>query len=244
MRRTRDENRGPAYADWVAERAVEVSEEQGLQAEAQAATEAADPVKAFQKASDAEAQAVLEIIRTGYIPHSILPGVERMNGRMIANEAAAIRNFKYFAESTASFQYWMGRPLLDAAERSDLSPIAPNYLALHNLMLQYGAYPEPPAQEVAPALVEEQPTLTRSEQAIHDHDAYVNAVVGTDELGRQYTEAMLDELPSKQALHLRRLFESGHRGSNLLTLRREILDTKQIQDAERARIAAEEMGGN
>jgi len=69
----------------------------------------------------------------------------------------------------------------------------------------------------------------------------VNDVVGTDEMGRQWTEEAIDrELSAKDGLRLRRLFEQGHRGSNLLTIRREILDTKQIQDAERARIAAED----
>ena len=62
---------------------------------------------------------VLETIRTGLHSESILPGVERMNGRMIANEQAAVNNWKYFAESTASFHYYMADALLSAAERRD-----------------------------------------------------------------------------------------------------------------------------
>jgi hypothetical protein len=108
------------------------------------------------------------------------------------------------------------------------------------LLLAYGVYVEP--VETAPA-EEAGPVYTKSEQAVIDHQRFCEEIVGHDEDNVAYTEKILAELPAKEELRLRRLFEQGHRGSNLLTIRREILDTKQIQDAERARIAAEENGG-
>lgn len=245
MNRARDHRSGPAYEEWVAERAKEVAEEQRLQKEAEAQT----PEATYKRAADAEAQTVLELLRTGYVPDSLLPGAERMNGRVISNQQAAINNWKYFADTCQTFQIWMGRQLLDASERSDLAPIAPNYLALHNLMLSSGAYvepaqPQPETRYEDVEIVDPRSLLSPSEQAVYDHQKYIEKVVGHDESGRGFTEAELDQLPAKDALRLRRLFEQGHRGSNLLTIRREILDIKQQQDAERERIAAEQNGGN
>jgi hypothetical protein len=89
VRATRDRRANdPDFLQWQKE----------YQAEQDAATAEAgdaDPVAKAQKAMDAEAQAVLEIIRTGYIPDSLLSGVERINGRVLANEKAAISNWKY-----------------------------------------------------------------------------------------------------------------------------------------------------
>jgi hypothetical protein len=235
----RDHRSGPAFEAWKIERQAEIDAEKA----AQDAAAANDPVAIYAATANAEAQAIRELVLTVYVPDSILPGVERIGGMKVIEEPA-IRNWKHFADTCSTFQRWMARPLLDAAERSDIAPIASNYLALHNLMLQYSAYPEPPAQPVVTETQVEVPVLTPSEQAVIDHQRYLEEIVGIDELGTQYTEAMLDELPSKQALRLRRLFESGHRGSNLLTVRREILDIKQVQDAERERIAAEQEGGN
>jgi hypothetical protein len=87
-----------------------------------------------------------------------------------------------------------------------------------------------------PKVVPPQPEpLSKSEQAIIDHQRYIDEVVGVDELGKQWTEAELDELPAKEALRLRRLFEKGHRGDSRLDTYREVQDIKQRQEAERAR---------
>jgi hypothetical protein len=239
MRRTRTntDTTSQAYLDWQRERQVEIDAEK-------AAVEAADPVLSFEKASDAEAQAVLQTIRTGYIPDSILP-VERLNGRAIANEAAAIANFKYFAESTGSFQYWMASQLLDIAERSQIVPTAPAYLALHNLLLTWGIYEEP--VQAAPVVSEptaKTPKWTRTEQANIDHQSYCEDIIGHDESGKEWTMQLVDALPSKDMLRLLRLFESGTRGASNLRTYMEIQDIKQNQDAERDKVAAQQMGGN
>jgi hypothetical protein len=143
-----------------------------------------------------------------------------------------------------------GTILCSMVDRNRLHPGAvESYLLCHAICKLWGLYTdeaapvEQPVAQPEPEVIA-QPALTRSEQAIVDHQRFMEEVVGTDELGRQWTAFELDQLPAKDELRLRRLFEQGHRGSNLLTARREILDTKQIQDAERARIAAEQNGGN
>jgi hypothetical protein len=237
--RTRDRRvEDPTFIEWQAARALEVEQEKAAADAAQEAADAQNPELMFKRTADAEAQTILELLRTGYVPESIL-AVERINGRKVV-ESVQISNWKYFADTCPTFQRWMAEQLIDSSLRNDIAPVAANYLALHNLMLQYGAYVEP-VQEVAPAVEEPaQQVLSRSDQAILDHHAYVNDVVGTDEMGRQWTEEAIDrELSAKDGLRLRRLFEQGHRGSNLLTIRREILDIKAQQDAERERIAAE-----
>jgi hypothetical protein len=50
-------------------------------------------------------------------------------------------------------------------------------------------------------------------QAVIDRQKYCTEVVGNDEHGVDYTEEMLDALPAKEALRLRRLFETGTRGN-------------------------------
>lgn len=210
MNRSRDNNRGPAYDQWVIDRAAEVAEEQRQQAEAQAAADAADPVLAFQKASDAEAQAIRELILTGYVPESVLP-VERIRGRQV-NESAKISNWKHFATTCPTFQRWMAEQLIDTAFRSDIAPIAPAYLALHNLMLQYGVYVEP-VQEVAPAVEEPaQQVLTPSEQ-FKVNQVKLDTVIGIVD-GVEITERYLNSLPSRQELIIRRKLEKGHSGDS------------------------------
>jgi hypothetical protein len=245
VNRARDRREGtPAYEQFLIDRAAEAAEEQRLQAEAQANADAQNPELQFQQASNRLAEETRQVILTGYIPQSLL-NVERMNGRKIVNVDAAVRNFRYFADNTPGFKKYMADALISAAERSDLAPVAPSYTALFNLMTEYNCFGEEPAQVAAPAPMEEvAPVLSRSDQAILDHQRFMEEIVGTDELGRQWTAFELDQLPAKDELRLRRLFEQGHRGSNLLTTRREILDIKQQQDAERARIAAEQNGGN
>jgi hypothetical protein len=242
MQRTRGNNRGPAYEEWVAERAKEVQEEQRLQAEAQANADAQNPELQFKRAADAEAQTILELLRTGYVPESVLPGAERMNGRVISNQQAAINNWKYFATTCPTFQIWMGRQLLDASERSDLSPIAPNYQKLHELMLQYGAYIEPVVEQPV-AQPEVEPTSRiaqwkpseqfKVEQANLDK---VFAVVDGVEISERY----LNSLPSREELKIRRKLEKGHAGNQNFDTFLEIKDAQFERDAEIARRARED----
>ena len=258
MQKTRNRRvEDPDFIAWQKEYQQEQDAAKAVADEAQAALDAADPVKAFQQASNVEAEAVRETILTGYISDSILPGVERMNGRTIANEQAAVNNWKYFAESTASFHYYMADALLSAAERSDLAPIAPNYLALHNLLLAYGAYPEAPAQPAVeqPVAVAEEVVfvdqngyewtqsainaLSASDRAGVNHQIYAEKILGHSEDGKAWTMQMIDRLPSNEMRSLLLLFEQGHRSRAYKYF--EVKDAQAARDVEiAARRAAEE----
>jgi hypothetical protein len=248
MRATRDRRvNDPVYLQYLDDLA---KEQAAIKAEQDALADQT-PEAMYKRAADQEANAIRELLRTGYVPDSLLPDTERMNGRVISNQQAAINNWKYFADTCETFQIWMGRQLLDASERSDLAPIAPNYKKLHELMLQYSAYEEP-AQPVAQPetryedveIVDPRSLLSPSEQAVYDHQQYIEKVVGHDEFGKGWTDAELDRLPAKEELRLRRLFSTGTRGDSRLLEYRERQDIKAVQEAERARIAAEQNGGN
>jgi hypothetical protein len=118
-----------------------------------------------------------------------------------------------------------------------------SYMLCHKILQLWAGYPDATVPVEQPEqttryknveVVDPRSTLTPSERAIYDHQQHIDKIVGHDEFGKGWTEAELDQLPSKDELRLRRLFEQGHRGSNLLTIRREILDIKAQQDAERA----------
>jgi hypothetical protein len=242
MNRARDHRTNdPAYIEWQRNRQAELDAEKAAADIAQAAAEATDPVKAFQKASDAEAEAQRDLVLNGVLSESVLPG-ERVRGRAV-NEVIAGENFKAWTQQESTFKKYMFETFYAALKRNDLAPIANNFGTMHRLLLQYNCYTDEPVQEVAP-VVEELPHYTASEQAVIDHQKYCEEIIGHDESGKGWTMEMVDALPSKEMLRLLRLFEQGHRGSNLLTIRREILDIKQQQEAERQKIAAEEIGGN
>lgn len=235
MRRSRDNNRGSAYEEYLRDRQAELDEEQ-RQRDAAAAN---DPAAIYAATADAEAQAIRDTILNHRISESLLPG-ERVNGRKI-NEDVAASNLTLWAQQESTFQRYMFETFYAALKRNDLAPIANNFGALHRLLLQYAAYPDEPVQEAAPVVEEPaQPVLTPSEQAVIDHQIYCEKIIGHDESGKGWTMQEVDALPSKEMLRLLRLFEQGHRGSNLLTIRREVLDIKAQQDAERNRIAQEE----
>lgn len=241
LQRTRNRRvNDPTFLEYLADQAKEQAAIKAEQDALAAAADAADPMKAFQKASDAEAEATLNIIRTAYIPESLL-AVERLNGRVIANEQAAISNWKYFAANTPSFKpEYMGRPLLDAAERSQIIPTAPAYTKLHELMLAFSAYVEP-EQAVAPPPVEEVETRTPSEIAEAKYKARMTEIVVYDPIDNKgYTEFDLEnKVDAKTERRLRRLME-GKIGNNNYDTFIEIKDAQFRRDQDIAARAAAE----
>jgi hypothetical protein len=211
----------PVYIEW----------QKQYQAE-QAAAQAADPETQFRRMADAQAHATRELILTGYITDELLPGVTRINGRKVLEEPA-IRNFKWFADNTPTFKKYMCDVFLSAAERSDLAPIAPNYTALHNLMLAYAAYPDEPV-EVVPVVVG---TRTPSEIAAEKYKARMTEIVVHDPIDNKgYTEFDLERCDSAKERRLRRLME-GKIGNNRYDEYLEIKDIQQQQESDRVRRA-------
>lgn len=244
----------PAYVQYLADVAKEQAESKAALDAALDAAQEADPMKAFQKASDAEALALQELLRTGFVPESVLPGVERINGRKVV-ESVQISNWKYFADTCLTFQRWQAEQLIDASLRNDIAPVAANYLALHNLMLQYGAYVEPaqPAVEQPVAVAEEVVfvdragyewtqsainALSASDRAGVNHQIYCEKTLGHSEDGKAWTMQMIDRLPSNEMRSLLLLFERGHRSRADQYF--DVKDAQKARDAEIARRTAAE----
>jgi hypothetical protein len=118
----------------------------------------------------------------------------------------------------------MEKQLLTYATQHDIAPVAPAFLALHNLLLEYGCYEEPVAAPVAVERVEpavftdhrgyqwtqsEIDELPPDQRASLNHQIYTDQIIGHDESGKPWTE----QSGAKEALRLRRLFTKGHRGN-------------------------------
>jgi hypothetical protein len=236
MQRTRNRRvNDPAYEEYLADRAKEEAAEKA----AADAAQANDPVAIYAAAANAEAEAQRELVLHG-----------RLSDRYMSDFGAVVREpFSEGQVQVAMDQFMVQTPdyvqtkanaavLVEFLYRNNLSPGArTSYRLAHKILKLWNGYVDEVApqiaQEAAP-VAEVAPVLSRSGQAILDHQRFMDEIVGIDELGKQWTAAELDHLPAKEELRLRRLFEQGHRGSNLLTVRREILDIKQRQDAERA----------
>jgi hypothetical protein len=107
---------------------------------------------------------------------------------------------------------------LNYLDQSDHNSWGIGFVLLNNA----GFIPQPiPAPVAVP-----EPAPSALEKHITARQNYIELVVGIDEHGKQWTDEMLDQIDSKQALRLRRLFETGTRGnSNMLTY----LDVKDAQ---------------
>jgi len=224
MGSARDRREGdPAYEQWKKEYEVE-----------QAAANAADPEFQFKQAANADAEANRQTALTKRLSHEYLSAFGTVEEGHCSEEQKAAARIQ-FREATPEYIRTAanGQMLCDMVDRNHLHPGAvASYLLCHALLQHWTGYPDLVVPVEQPAPVE---VIPPSDQAIIDHQNFLTEIVGTDELGKSWTAAELDALPAKEELRLRRLFEQGHRGSNLLTVRREVLDIKQQQDAERAR---------
>lgn len=231
MRATRDRRvNDPIYLQYLDDLA---KEQAAIKAEQDALADQT-PEAMYERAADAEAQTILELLRTGYVPESVLP-VERINGRSVV-QSAKINNFKWFAENEPNFERWMAEQLIDCAFRNDIVPVAPNYKKLHELMLQCSAYEEP-AQPVAQPEVEKPEQVLTPSQLAEQHymQRRTNIVVHDPVSGKDFTEYDLEHnVDSKTELRLRRLME-GRIGNEQYD---EFLSRKDWQAAEAKRIAA------
>jgi hypothetical protein len=246
MQRTRNNNRGVAYQEYLADVAAEQAAEKAAADAAQAEADAQDPVKAFQNVANAEAEQSRQLVLSGVLSDEYLSGFGAIVRQPFTEAQVDTAMAQFMAET---HDYIRTKPnakvLIAFLYRNNISPAAcSSYRIGHAILKLWAAYPDaekPVAQiaQSAPKVIAE-PVLTPSEQAVIDHQRYCEEIIGHDESGKGWTMQMVDALPSKEMLRLLRLFEQGHRGSNLLTIRREVLDIKQQQDAERDKIAREE----
>jgi hypothetical protein len=219
----------PDYIQWQKEYEAE-----------QKAAQAADPEFQFKQAANAEAEAKRKGVLTTPLNEAYLATF----GTIVRPpyDESKVEYFMDRFKNESDYVRSRGNAivLVDFLDRNNLSPASlESFKLAHAILKLWAAYPD----EVTPVEVEQQPAqsvLSRSDQAIVEHQNYIELIVGTDEYGKSWTAAELDRLPAKDELRLRRLFEKGHRGSNLYDVYREIKDIQQQQEVERNRIAAEE----
>ena len=239
----RDHRSGPAFEQWKIERQAEIDAEKA----AQDAAAAQNPAAIYAATANAEAEATRQLVLTGRLSDTYMSGFGTIV-RQPFTEAQVDTAMAQFMSEVSDYVKTRAnaKVLTEFLYRNNISPAAcSSYRIGHTILTLWAAYPDaekPVAQQPVPQTVEEpaQSVLTPSEQAVIDHQIYCEKIIGHDESGKGWTMQMVDALPSKEMLRLLRLFEQGHRGSNLLTVRREVLDIKAQQEAERNRIAQEE----
>jgi hypothetical protein len=238
-----ERHRSPAYAEWEADRAKEIADAKAQQEAAEAARIAADPVLQFQKSTNelyaTEQQAVLH----GVVNEIYLASFGHYRKGTCSEEEKVAARTKFRETATDYIRNKTnGATLCAMVSRNNLHPgDVESYLVCHEILKLWGGYVDADPIEEAPVPTEEvAPVLTRSEQMVINHQKFMTDIVVVDELGTQWTAAMLDKLPAKEELRLRRLGEKGHRGDSLMDQFYEVKDIQQARDLENARLAPED----
>ena len=244
MNRARDRRvNDPAYIEWQKEHQAELDAEKA----AQAAAAANDPAAIYAATANAEAEQNRELVLNGVLSDAYLGQFGTIVRQPFKESQVEVAMDQFMTETTDYVRTRANAAVLvEFLYRNNLSPaVCGSYRIAHAILKLWVGYPD----EVAPQpetryndsqVIDPVSLLTPSEAAIYRHQQYFEKIIGHDESGRGWTMQEIDALPSKEMLRLLRLFEQGHRGSNLLTVYREIQDIKQQQDAEKARIGAEE----
>lgn len=113
------------------------------------------------------------------------------------------QRFEFMLDVVERVQKFLHTNLIDARNVS-------NYRIAFTMLSLAGFIPNP-----MPPVAEPEPEqLSAAEQHVIDRQNYCTVIVGNDEHGVDYTEEMLDALPAKEGLRLRRLIEKGNRGDS------------------------------
>ena len=179
MQKTRNNDRGQAYAEYLVDRAKEISDE----ATAKAAADANDPVKRFEKSSNESSAATRAALINGTpLGEDVLPG-ERVNGRRV-NESATVSNWQYWATQgqgkAAGFQNKDSRAVLDTWKANDLAPTAENFSSVFRLLKEFDLLPdaEPGSPDLGPlsqfGTINSEQEITEA-QARQEMDAFLQA---------------------------------------------------------------------
>ncbi|HXM59441.1 MAG TPA: hypothetical protein VN950_01205 [Terriglobales bacterium] len=252
MRRTRDANRGPAYEEWVAERAKEIQEEQRQRDAAAAADEAAeaarieaDPILSYQKSTNELYAGEQNIVLHGVVDERYLAKFGTIKrGRCSEEQKVTART--QFRQTATDYvrNNTNGATLCAMVARNGLNEGAvESYLLCHEILKIWAGYvdadPVEQPQPVRETQVEEpaQPVLTPSEQAAQLRHDYLFKIVAVDprDPSKSFSESDLDKLPAEEARYIRRYAEKGNTGNNIFDLRMESLDAKFARDQEIAR---------
>jgi hypothetical protein len=252
MQRTRNNNRGQAYQEYLADKARE-------DAEAKAAADAAEA--AAMQTPEAQYKASINqlftqernVVLHGGLSDAYLSQFKQFGTlkRGTCSESEAIAARVKFRETTPTYirNNTNGATLVALVKRNGLLESDPvSYAVCWEICKIWGLVVDAdPVEEVPVPVAEVVPvvevdTRTPSEIAEAKYKARMTEIVVYDPIDNQgYTEFDLEnKVDSKTELRLRRLTE-GRIGNEQYA---EYMNRKDWQAAERARIAAEQEGGN
>ena len=117
------------------------------------------------------------------------------------------QRFAFMLDVIERVQKFLNTNMIDAR-------VASNYKIAFTMLSLAGFVPNP-----MPPVVEPEPEqLSAAEQHVIARQKYTTEIVGNDEMGHRFTEADLEALPAKEALRLRRLFNTGTRGNERMQM--------------------------
>jgi hypothetical protein len=255
MQRTRNNNRGAAYDQWVIDRAAEVAEEQRLQQEAEAQAEAAeaarieaDPILSYQKSTNELYAGEQNIVLHGVVDERYLAQFGTVKRGRCSEEQKTAARIEFRRVATDYIRNEANGAILCAmVDRNGLHPgEVASYLLCHKVLLLWAGYPdavveESPIVEVAPVMEVAEPVLTPSERAAKKYQDDRTIIVVTDPAtGQQFTEFDLSRLNAVDERRLRRIAEKGNSFGSAFEGYLDVKDAQHARDQEIARRAAEE----
>jgi hypothetical protein len=243
MRRSRDNNRGPAFEQWRSERQAEIDAEKA----AQDAAAAQNPTAIYAATANAEAEATRQLVLTGRLSDTYMSGFGTIV-RQPFTEAQVDTAMSRFMADTADYVKTKAnaKVLIEFLYRNNISPAAcSSYRIGHAILKLWAAYPDlekPVAQITQPApKVVAEPVLTPSEAAAKKyHDDRTIIVVTDPATGQQFTEFDLSRLNAVEERRLRRIAEKGNSFGSVYEGFLDVKDAQFARDQEIARRAAEE----
>jgi hypothetical protein len=248
-RNQHDRSLSPAYQEYLRDKQAEDDAAKAA-ADAAAAAEIArvtqTPEALYKAAINTVFQSEQEQVRTGVINEVYLAQFgEFQKGTCSESDAIATRIL--FRTTTSDFirNNTNGATLVAMVQRNGLleSDIR-SYQICHEICKTWGLYvdadPEPMVEQpvVEPEPVVEQEVLTPSQQYMANR-ASKDVVIGIAD-GVEITERMLEAMPSKDELRIRRVLEKGHSGSAAFDEYLNVRDAQFERDKEINRIAREE----
>jgi hypothetical protein len=252
MQRTRNNDRGQAYQEYLADKAREDAEAKAAADTAAAAAEAAeaarieaDPILSYQKSTNELYAGEQHIVLHGVVDERYLAQFGTVKRGRCSEEQKTAARIEFRRVATDYIRNEANGAILCAmVDRNGLHPGAvESYLLCHKVLLLWAGYPdvvveEAPIVEVAPVVEEVEPVLTPSERFKVDQVNLdtVFAIVDGVEISDRY----LNSLPSRDELKIRRKLEKGHAGNQTFDTFLEIKDIQFARDADIARRAAEE----
>jgi hypothetical protein len=244
MQRARDRRvNDPAYIEWQKEHQAELDAEKA----AQAVAAAQDPTVMYQQAANAEAGAQRDLVLNGVLSDEYLSQFGHIV-REPFTEAQVSNAMEQFKAATPEYIQTRAnaKVLIEFLYRNNISPaVCGSYKLADAIIRLWNGYSDEVAPQAEPEVAAE-PVADSRTRLWSPSEQYKVAQANKDKVigivdGVKITEKVLDSLPSRDELLIRRKLEKGHAGDSNFDEYLERRDLKFAQDQE---IAHKGEGGN